>query len=302
MSSYLDWPRYSRWTWIVAALLVLLLLLLWFTGHGPGSSASCCGAPVIAPVKATSTDTAKPVVAGDLKLLYHGGKVILTGVVPDQTTHDRLLQSATTTYGAGNVIDQLRIEAGAGNGSCFAKQDALFAWLKSGFRTGVTCNNDSVTLTGVVASDAEKAAREQTAHDLFGPSVAVIDKLVVVAPLSAVVKAEDVKCGGSIAATITFASDSADIDAAGKALLDAIAPCLKDGAYEVGGHTDASGNDEINLPLSQQRADAVLNYLVSKGADAAKLTATGYGAERPIADNTTEEGKAKNRRIEFTKK
>lgn len=306
MSSFIDWPRYSRWTWIVAALLILLLLILWSTGHGPGSSAACCRKPVATlappPVVAPAPAVAAKTAASDLKLVYQGGKVVLTGVVPDQAMHDRLLQSATTTYGSGNVIDRLRIDAGATAWSCVAKQDALFAWLKSGFRSGITCNNDGVTLTGVVANEADRATRVQSAHDFFGPTVTVTDKLVVVAALTPFAKTDEVRCGGSIAATITFASDSALIDEAGKRLLDAIATCLKDGQYEIGGHTDSSGNDEINLPLSQQRADAVRTYLIEKGVSSANLSTVGYGAERPIADNATEEGKARNRRIEFTRK
>lgn len=301
MSSHTDGARYSRFTWIVAAILVLILLVLWFNGHGPDSSDACCSKPVVtAPGVVPPPVTAKP--AGDLKLVYQGGKVVLAGVVADQAMHDSLVQSATTTYGQGNVIDKLHIDAGVAPWSCVAKQDGLFAWLKSGLRSGITCNSDGVILTGVVASDAEKAAREQSARDFFGPDTKIVNNLFVVTPLTAVVKAADVKCGGSIAATVTFASDSAQIDEAGKALLDAIAPCLSDGTYEIGGHTDSSGDDEINLPLSQQRAEAVRDYLVSKGADASKLTAVGYGAERPVADNATEEGKAKNRRIEFDKK
>ncbi|HEY0232552.1 MAG TPA: OmpA family protein [Dokdonella sp.] len=311
MSSFIDWPRYSRWTWIVAALLVLLLLVLWLGGHGPGSSLACCGKPAatVAPPPAVAPLPAAPAtpapasaVASDLKLVYQGGKVVLTGVVPDQAMHDRLLQSAVATYGAEQVVDRLRIDAGTTAWACASKQDALFAWLKSGFRSGITCNNDGVTLTGVVASEAEKAARVQSARDFFGAGVTVTDKLVVVAPLATVGKADDVRCGGSIAATVNFSSDSAAIDEGDKQLLDAIAKCLNDGQYEIGGHTDSSGNDEINLPLSQQRADSVRSYLIGKGVAAANLSAVGYGAERPIADNATEEGKARNRRIEFTRK
>ncbi|EPU9015955.1 OmpA family protein, partial [Acinetobacter baumannii] len=52
--------------------------------------------------------------------------------------------------------------------------------------------------------------------------------------------------------------------------------------------------------LSQRRAQAVVDYLVSKGVDASKLVAKGHGSEQPVADNTTEEGRFKNRRIEFS--
>jgi outer membrane protein OmpA-like peptidoglycan-associated protein len=68
--------------------------------------------------------------------------------------------------------------------------------------------------------------------------------------------------------------------------------------YEISGHTDNVGNDQDNLKLSQERAEAVKNYLVKKGVKASRLTAKGYGAGRPIADNSTEQGRQKNRRTE----
>ncbi|MVM39894.1 OmpA family protein [Spirosoma sp. HMF3257] len=71
--------------------------------------------------------------------------------------------------------------------------------------------------------------------------------------------------------------------------------------FEVGGYTDADGSDASNLTLSQKRADAVKTQLVSMGVDAGRLTAKGYGETKPIADNTSFEGKAQNRRVEFVK-
>lgn len=70
-------------------------------------------------------------------------------------------------------------------------------------------------------------------------------------------------------------------------------------SLEVGGHTDADGNSATNKRLSQQRADAVVDYLVTLGIDETRLTAVGYGDSQPIASNQTTAGKAKNRRIEF---
>lgn len=74
-----------------------------------------------------------------------------------------------------------------------------------------------------------------------------------------------------------------------------------DSKFEVGGYTDADGSDASNLTLSQKRADAVKAQLVSMGVDASRLTAKGYGETKPIADNTTFDGKAQNRRVEFVK-
>ncbi len=68
----------------------------------------------------------------------------------------------------------------------------------------------------------------------------------------------------------------------------------------IAGHTDNVGSDEYNMKLSDDRANAVRNYLVSHGVDASRITAKGYGKVVPIADNTTDEGRQINRRVEFT--
>jgi outer membrane protein OmpA-like peptidoglycan-associated protein len=69
---------------------------------------------------------------------------------------------------------------------------------------------------------------------------------------------------------------------------------------EISGHTDATGNDQHNLELSQKRADAVKNYLLTKGISADRLISKGYGKLKSVADNNTEEGRQQNRRVEFT--
>jgi outer membrane protein OmpA-like peptidoglycan-associated protein len=70
-------------------------------------------------------------------------------------------------------------------------------------------------------------------------------------------------------------------------------------SIEIGGHTDDVGSDANNLALSQKRSEAVVAYLVSKGIDTTRLSAKGYGEASPIGSNTTEEGRALNRRTEF---
>ncbi|MDQ1315720.1 MAG: Membrane protein [Pseudomonadota bacterium] len=68
---------------------------------------------------------------------------------------------------------------------------------------------------------------------------------------------------------------------------------------EVAGHTDSMGSDAYNMRLSRQRAEAVRNFLISRGVAANRLTAEGYGEAQPVADNATEEGRFKNRRVEL---
>lgn len=101
---------------------------------------------------------------------------------------------------------------------------------------------------------------------------------------------------------VNFASASATLLPESMAILDEVAASLKrrtGGTVEIGGHTDASGSAALNRKLSQRRADAVRAYLVSKGVAASMLTAKGYGADVPVGDNNTPEGKAANRRVEL---
>ncbi len=67
---------------------------------------------------------------------------------------------------------------------------------------------------------------------------------------------------------------------------------------EIAGHTDDVGTDEDNLDLSQRRAESVRNYLIKKGIDPSRIQARGYGESSPVADNSTAEGRASNRRTE----
>jgi outer membrane protein OmpA-like peptidoglycan-associated protein len=67
----------------------------------------------------------------------------------------------------------------------------------------------------------------------------------------------------------------------------------------VEGHTDAIGTDEYNLGLSKKRAQAVSDFLASQGVDAKRLSWEGYGKTRPVADNDTDEGRQKNRRVDL---
>jgi len=74
---------------------------------------------------------------------------------------------------------------------------------------------------------------------------------------------------------------------------------LAESNVEIEGHTDNVGNAASNKKLSEQRANAVLNHLVSRGVEKKRLKAIGYGLTRPVADNSTKEGQAKNRRVEL---
>ena len=103
--------------------------------------------------------------------------------------------------------------------------------------------------------------------------------------------------------SVEFEFGSAVLTASGRELLDELLVTMlefPDVPIEVAGHTDSVGNDESNLALSRRRAESVVEYLVANGADPARFVVIGYGETQPIADNSTEEGRAMNRRIVFT--
>lgn len=102
--------------------------------------------------------------------------------------------------------------------------------------------------------------------------------------------------------SIQFETSKAGLKPESYVILDDLAemmtlkPAMK---IQISGHTDSDGDEVANLVLSQQRADAVKNYLIKKGISAKRIIALGYGETKPIADNSTAEGKAKNRRTEI---
>lgn len=104
---------------------------------------------------------------------------------------------------------------------------------------------------------------------------------------------------------IRFVTGSADLDPASLITINDVAgvllPCTRGPGMRVviGGHTDSQGNDAANYSLSIARAIAVRNALIARGIPAEKITAVGYGETEPVADNDTEEGRAKNRRTTF---
>ncbi len=101
---------------------------------------------------------------------------------------------------------------------------------------------------------------------------------------------------------VTFEKGSAVLTTTSFPILDDAAVTLKkhpDLKIEVDGHTDSSGDKVANEKLSQSRAEAVMKYLVEKGAKAELLSAKGYGSSTPLADNATPDGKAQNRRVEL---
>ena len=162
----------------------------------------------------------------------------------------------------------------------------------------LTVEGRDVILRGEIDESADRAPLVQAAQAVRGVRT-VTDQRV--ARTSAKDHLERVKADLALE-IIRFKLGSADLTEAAKRVLDDLATGLQQAKslkLEVSAHTDSTGLPGYNLDLSNRRADAVVQYLVSRGIAADRLIPRGYGASRPVADNTTDEGRARNRRIEF---
>jgi len=102
---------------------------------------------------------------------------------------------------------------------------------------------------------------------------------------------------------VTFATDSSQINPAFDPVLDKVAQTLVEynqTVIQVAGHTDSTGSHAYNMKLSEQRAGSVKSYLASRGVPAPRIHTVGAGPDHPVADNSTPDGRAQNRRVEIT--
>jgi len=119
-------------------------------------------------------------------------------------------------------------------------------------------------------------------------------------------KVESVNDGQAIKVTfdsgILFATNSSTLNQASTNALTQFSNSLKanpETDVEIFGHTDSTGSDQINIPLSQQRAGSVLNFLMGQGVPSSRMTSQGVGSSQPVADNNTVDGRTLNRRVEI---
>jgi len=133
----------------------------------------------------------------------------------------------------------------------------------------------------------------------------VIEKKAMAQEVKASEMLDSLNKQGFVALYINFDTNKATIKPDSKPIIDQIVLLLKENTglkVSVEGHTDSTGTAAKNKTLSQERAQAVMNALVAAGIDKKRLAAVGWGQEKPLADNRTEDGKAKNRRVEIVKK
>lgn len=223
--------------------------------------------------------------------------VVVAGTVADEASKAALLARLRELYGNDRVLDQLTI----GTVSTPANWDVYLQKLINGnlkliSKGQLKVDGTQVSLRGDVANEAQ---RQQIASDVassLNPTYVVNNGLRVVASEQSVL---DAALANRI---IEFESGKATLTESGQGILDQMSAALqklKDKKVEVIGHTDNAGSRAHNLALSQARAEAVKTYVIGKGVVAANISVSGEGPDRPVADNNSAEGRARNRRIEF---
>jgi outer membrane protein OmpA-like peptidoglycan-associated protein len=138
----------------------------------------------------------------------------------------------------------------------------------------------------------------------------IIHELIVleIAPMKQEITANEMldalNKNGYIALNILFETGKSDIQQESLPIVDQIFELMKSDAtlkISIEGHTDNVGDAAINKKLSNDRAKAVMDALITKGIDKTRMSFVGWGQEKPVADNRTEEGRTKNRRVEIVK-
>jgi len=224
--------------------------------------------------------------------------VVVSGTVPDEATRQAILARVRSLYGAERVIDQLGVGALVAPPNWSKHIDeVLHTDLRQVHRGQLTVEGNDVELLGDIANEAQRQqVVSAMAQRLNNPTYVIRNGLQVSSA------AQDQLDAALAKRTIEFESGAARLTSAGQAALDELMPVLSRHAsrqMQVIGHTDASGDRQSNIVLSQARADAVRDYLVARGVASARIDALGAGPDRPVADNTTPEGRARNRRIEL---
>lgn len=224
--------------------------------------------------------------------------VIATGTVPDEATRAAILERLRQLYGANRVVDRIEVDAVIAPPNWSDRVLGMLGPdLKEVSGGELAIDGNSVRITGQVGNEA---ARQQVASAIAtgaGPSYVLKNSLV-----GGGGSKQDLLDQTLADRIIEFKSGSATLTDGGRAILDEMAVALeKVGQQQVQviGHTDSVGSRGSNIALSLQRAIAVKAYLEQRGVSADNLSVQGFGPDRPVAENDTDDGRARNRRIEF---
>jgi OmpA-OmpF porin, OOP family len=242
-----------------------------------------------------------------------GGKITYTGVVPDEQTKQSIVNQLNSTFGAGNVSGDISVDSRARAAAWTSGLASALPYFKTS-GSEATFEGNSINVGGTLPENA-KSDTVSRLKSVYGDGLRIGSFEAATAVSEANRRTTEALSNlrpGFSAADLTnalntnvinFASGSAQVPRESMSMLEQAAQAIKSApagtVLEIGGYTDNRGNSATNLRLSQQRADSVRRFLISKGVNADSLVAKGYGDSSPIASNDSEDGRFRNRRIEF---
>jgi OOP family OmpA-OmpF porin len=245
--------------------------------------------------------TLPPTAAGVLRAHVAQGNLTLDGPVRDAGEKKDIESAAADRFGGDNVLSRLQVVATADSAAWLAEVMKSLPRKGAGFGAiDIVATTKTLTVRGRVPTSGAGHALLEAVKSASGRTA--VDKLVIIGE----------GAGGTLQAsidtavagrTVAFETGSAAITKAGQKVLQSLLkPLIAAGTERVvvGGYTDNVGDAKANLKLSKARAHSVLVWLEKHGVAKSRLVAKGYGEIKPIAPNTTEAGRRKNRRIEFT--
>ena len=253
-----------------------------------------------------------PLPSDPLLLEWQEGALTVSGTLSSETLLDQVVGRLEDVFPEGVDASELVVKEG------IADEDPwLAAVLEVIYTVGrdapdgqILVNGDAgvVTVSAELPTRQQRAELRQTTEEVLALSpLDFVSGFTVedAPPPPPVVEVEelqeelDVLIEGKV---VEFNLNSDRLTERGERLLDEILEALRiwpEVPVEIAGHADSQGPDDLNLDLSQRRAESVLAYLVDHGENPERFQVIGYGETRPVADNATEEGRARNRRIEF---
>ena len=223
--------------------------------------------------------------------------LIVSGTVPDEPSRASLIADIRKLYAGLQIVDQLQV-GGVTPPPNWTRHVSrlLHPDLKLIHSGQLQVLGTSVSLSGKVANEAVRQQVASTVATALTPAYVVRNALSIDdSPQAAL----DNTLGERV---VEFESGSAVLTAKGVDLLDEMAARilqLRISRVQVIGHTDSAGDRLANIGLSLERANTVRDYLITKGIPAQHIAALGAGPDRPVGDNDTADGRARNRRIEF---
>lgn len=320
--------------WLVALAAIPLLLALIGQGMTDRPKLDISAPNVTAPSVSLPSGSLPGVSFAPLAILRNGNVITLNGDLPDINARIGLLDMLKGLFGNGvQLVDNLNIKPGVTTPDLSALTSVFKAAVSMpDFKFKIV--GDTVSLMGTAASDAVRSAVEAAAK-LAWPNLKLSNDIQVSedanvatgapeAPASPTTEPGPTAAAPSATAAPSPAGDCANLQADISALmstpvtfvtngytlsagtqqqLSRVAEKLK-GCHSahvaVSGHTDNTGNDAINVPLSASRAKSVADFLVSQGVSANSVTSKGFGSAEPVASNATPDGRAQNRRVAIT--